>query len=134
VAAKLDWVSWSVTDFANLMAESDRKDWALVLLEIGVDTTTPNGKFVANVMPRSPSGARANRSAHGGRYAAKRAEGIHCGRPPKGLTQTVSQESTGEATRWCPLQTVAGFSDVPTNDVNREEQECRRGRACTFTM
>jgi len=49
IAAKLDRLSRSVYDFSALMAESTRLGWEMVLLEPAVDTTTPHGKFTANI-------------------------------------------------------------------------------------
>lgn len=45
VVAKLDRLSRSLLDFANLMERSRRKRWALVALDLGVDTTTPPGRW-----------------------------------------------------------------------------------------
>lgn len=50
MVAKLDRLSRSVQDFAATMATAQRQGWALVALDLGVDTTTPAGELVANVM------------------------------------------------------------------------------------
>lgn len=50
IAAKLDRLSRSVFDFADLMRRADAEGWAAVALDLGVDTATPNGRLVANVM------------------------------------------------------------------------------------
>jgi len=50
VVAKLDRLSRSMLDFAALMARATREHWALVALDLGVDTTTPAGEAMANVM------------------------------------------------------------------------------------
>ena len=50
VVAKVDRLSRSLVDFAGLMDRSAREGWALVALDLGVDTTTPTGEMVANVM------------------------------------------------------------------------------------
>lgn len=50
IAAKLDRLSRSVFDFADLMRRADAEGWAVVALDLGVDTATPNGRLVANVM------------------------------------------------------------------------------------
>src|SRR3954451_10205418 len=47
MATKLDRVSRSVRDFADLLARAEKEGWALVVLDIGLDLTTPMGKFVA---------------------------------------------------------------------------------------
>jgi len=49
ISAKLDRLSRSVYDFSSLMAESTKTGWEIVLLEPSVDTTTPHGKFTANI-------------------------------------------------------------------------------------
>lgn len=50
VCAKLDRLSRSLQDFANLMERARRGGWALVALDLGVDTSTPSGEMVASVM------------------------------------------------------------------------------------
>lgn len=50
VVAKLDRLSRSVPDFAHLLALAGRQRWAVVALDLGVDTTTPAGELVAGVM------------------------------------------------------------------------------------
>lgn len=49
MSAKLDRLSRSVYDFSSLMAQSTAKGWEIILLEPSVDTTTPHGKFTANI-------------------------------------------------------------------------------------
>lgn len=43
VVPKLDRLSRSLMDFSVLMERSRKKGWALVALDLGVDTTTPAG-------------------------------------------------------------------------------------------
>ncbi len=50
VVAKLDRLSRSVADFAGLLDAAQRGGWGLVALDLGVDTSTPAGELVANVM------------------------------------------------------------------------------------
>ncbi len=50
VATKLDRLSRSVLDFANLTATAQRGRWALVVLDLGLDMTTPQGEMMANVL------------------------------------------------------------------------------------
>lgn len=50
VVAKLDRLSRSLVDFAGVMETARRQGWAVVALDLGVDTTTPAGELVANVM------------------------------------------------------------------------------------
>jgi DNA invertase Pin-like site-specific DNA recombinase len=82
VVAKLDRLSRSIKDFAELMEQAARRKWALVALDLGVDTTSPSGKLVANVMA---SVAQWEREVIGQRtkdaLAVKRKEGARLGRP-----------------------------------------------------
>lgn len=50
VVAKLDRLSRSVIDFAAIMQTAAKEGWAVTVLDLGVDTTTPNGKLIANIM------------------------------------------------------------------------------------
>jgi DNA invertase Pin-like site-specific DNA recombinase len=50
VVAKLDRLSRSVLDFASIMETAATEGWSLVVIDLGVDTTTPNGELVANIM------------------------------------------------------------------------------------
>lgn len=50
VVAKLDRLSRSVVDFSNTLGIAKKQKWALILLDLGVDTSTPNGKLVAGLM------------------------------------------------------------------------------------
>jgi len=50
IVSKLDRLSRSLLDFATLMARSQREGWAIVALDIGVDTSTANGELVASII------------------------------------------------------------------------------------
>ncbi|WP_104192906.1 recombinase family protein [Cryobacterium sp. Y82] len=81
VVAKLDRLSRSVVDFAGVLDLARTRKWALVAIDLGVDTSTPTGELVANVMM---SVAQWERRVIGERtsaamQAAKRA-GRHMGR------------------------------------------------------
>jgi len=82
VVAKLDRFSRSLLDFADLTERSRRQGWALVALDLGVDTTTPSGEMMANVLAvfaqfeRRLIGQRTKEA-----LAQKRAAGVRLGRP-----------------------------------------------------
>ncbi len=82
VVAKLDRLSRSLADFANLMERSRRKGWALVALDLGIDTTTPSGELLSSVVA---SVAQYERRLIGQRtkeaLAVKRQQGVRLGRP-----------------------------------------------------
>ena len=50
IVSNLDRLSRSTKDFATLMERAQRRGWAPVVLDLGVDTTTPAGELVASVM------------------------------------------------------------------------------------
>ena len=81
VVSKLDRLSRSLIDFAQTMATAQRQGWALVALDLGVDTATPGGEMMANVLA---SFAQYERRIIGQRtrdgLAAKKAAGVKLGR------------------------------------------------------
>lgn len=50
VCAKLDRLARSVVDFAQLVEESKRQGWHVVVLDPAIDLTTPNGRLVAGML------------------------------------------------------------------------------------
>ncbi|MEK6206940.1 MAG: recombinase family protein [Chloroflexota bacterium] len=82
VVAKLDRLSRSLLDFSALMERSRKKGWALVALDLGVDTTTPSGEMMANVLAvfaqfeRRLIGQRTREA-----LAVRRSQGVRLGRP-----------------------------------------------------
>lgn len=83
VVAKLDRLSRSMLDFAAIMAMAQKQHWALVALDVNVDTTTPAGEAMAHVMATF---AQFERRLIGQRTRealdAKRRQGVRLGRPP----------------------------------------------------
>ncbi len=49
VVTKLDRLARSTLDFASIVRRAERKGWQLVVLDLGLDMTTPMGRFAANV-------------------------------------------------------------------------------------
>jgi DNA invertase Pin-like site-specific DNA recombinase len=84
VVAKLDRLSRSMVDFSALMAAAQRQGWALVALDCAVDTSTPVGEVVANVLATF---AQFERRLIGQRtreaLEQKRKQGVRLGRPPE---------------------------------------------------
>lgn len=114
VVAKLDRLSRSMLDFAGIIARSRKHDWSLVAIDLGVDTTTTNGKLIANIVialaewERELIGDR-TRAA----LAAVRARGTRLGRP-------VTTSADAEATIRIMRQSGATFGQVARalNDSN----------------
>jgi DNA invertase Pin-like site-specific DNA recombinase len=93
VVAKLDRLARSTLDFAQLVQRARDNRWALDAIDIGVDTSTPNGSLVANIIMAL---AEWEREIIGGRtrdaLAAARQRGVQLGRParlPKGTADTI---------------------------------------------
>ena len=96
IVAKLDRLSRSLLDFASLMERSQRGGWSLIALDLGVDTSTPSGEMMANVLAvfaqfeRRLIGER-TRAA----LAVRRAQGVTLGRPrtlPDGVRRRIVRE------------------------------------------
>jgi len=82
VVAKLDRLSRSMMDFAKLLALARHDGWSVVALDLGVDTTTPGGELVANVLVSVAQWERriiADRTREG--LAVAKARGAKLGRP-----------------------------------------------------
>ncbi|WP_082502723.1 recombinase family protein [Nocardioides sp. Leaf307] len=82
VVSKLDRLSRSILDFVTLMDRARREGWELVVLDLAIDTTTPSGSLMANVMAafaeyeRQLIGARTS-----GALQQLKATGVRLGRP-----------------------------------------------------
>jgi len=50
IVAKLDRLSRSTVDFGLLLEDAMRQDWAILALDVGVDTSTPNGEMIAGIL------------------------------------------------------------------------------------
>lgn len=80
VVAKLDRLSRSMFDFADLLRTADRQGWSVVALDLGVDTSTLNGRLVAHVLMSVAEWERGRigeRTAEG--LAVARAAGVQLG-------------------------------------------------------
>ncbi|MGD9735921.1 MAG: recombinase family protein [Solirubrobacterales bacterium] len=107
VAAKLDRLSRSMIDFTALMAMAQKQGWALVALDCAVDTTTPAGEAMANVLATF---AQFERRLIGQRtkeaLAAKRAAGVQLGRP-RALPDHVVDQVAAERRQGGTLREIA---------------------------
>ena len=79
--SRLDRLSRSMLDFASLMATAQRERWSIVALDLGVDTTTPEGEMMAHVRATFAQYERrliAQRTREA--LAARKAAGVRLGR------------------------------------------------------
>lgn len=122
VVAKLDRLSRSLLDFAALMARSRANGWMLVCLDVGVDTSTPSGEMVANVLAvfaefeRRLIGQR-TRDA----LATRRAAGVRLGRPQL-IPPAVREQMRDARARGVTLRAIAdqlNADGVPTAQGGR---------------
>lgn len=117
VVSKLDRLSRSLVDFAGLMARAQKQGWALVALDLGVDTTTASGELVANVMAAVAQWERriiSDRTKAA--LAMKRAEGVRLGRPLT-LASSLRQRIADERATGASLRAIAAglnADGVPT--------------------
>jgi DNA invertase Pin-like site-specific DNA recombinase len=82
VVAKMDRLSRSLLDFAQIMQEAQKQGWALIALDCPVDLTTPVGEALATIIATFAQLERAmigERTRDG--LAEKRAAGVRLGRP-----------------------------------------------------
>jgi len=83
VVAKLDRLSRSMLDFAGLMATAQKQSWALLAIDVAVDTTTPSGEAMASMLAVFGQFERrliSERTKQA--LAQKRAAGVRLGAPP----------------------------------------------------
>lgn len=117
LAVRIDRISRNVAEFAKLMGIASKQSWALVLSDMDIDTTTPQGEFMANIQI---SVAQYERKLIGQRtkagLAIKKAEGVQLGRRGS-LPVEVVQRIKAERSAGSTLTAIAnGLTDdnVPT--------------------
>jgi DNA invertase Pin-like site-specific DNA recombinase len=82
VVARLDRCSRDSHDFTGLLKRAARQGWSFVALDLGVDTSTPVGRMVAEMMMSVAQWERARISERTREaLAAKKARGERLGRP-----------------------------------------------------
>lgn len=107
VVAKLDRLSRSVGDFAQLTERARRRGWSIVALDVDVDTSTPTGEMVANI---TSSVSQWERRIIGARTSdalqAMKASGRRLGRPVE-LNDDVRERIATERAAGDSLRTIA---------------------------
>jgi DNA invertase Pin-like site-specific DNA recombinase len=117
MVAKLDRLTRSVHDASGLMKRAERAGWGLVALDVAVDTTTPQGTAMAQVLvvfaelERRLIGQR-TRDA----LAAKKAQGHKLGRP-RSLPEPVRRrivDAHAAGAGWSAIARQLNDDGVPT--------------------
>lgn len=101
VVTKLDRMSRSLLHAVEIMERARRQQWALIMLDVQVDTTTASGEAMANMLATF---AQFERRLIGERtkaaLAAKKAQGVALGRPRQMPTavarRIVEMRATGQ--------------------------------------
>lgn len=117
MVAKLDRLTRSVHDATGLMARAEQSGWGLVALDAPVDTTTPQGAAMAQVLAvfaeleRRLIGERTKAA-----LAVRRAQGVRLGRPRNLPSDVVSRivESRHSGATWAAIASGLNADSVPT--------------------
>ena len=104
IVAKLNRLSRSVADFAQLLRTAKKQRWSVVALDLGIDTATVNGRLVANIVMSVAEWEReiiSQRTTEG--LAEAKEAGVRLGRPvlvPKPVVRTIRRmRSNGHTLR-----------------------------------
>ncbi|WP_028653642.1 recombinase family protein [Nocardioides halotolerans] len=125
VVSKLDRLSRSLLDFCTLMESANKQGWQIVVLDLAVDTTTPSGQLMANVMSAF---AQYERQLIGARTSAAlqqlKAQGKRLGRPVA-LPMQIRQRIVAERESGMTLAAIA-------NRLNGDRIATARGGASWY--
>jgi DNA invertase Pin-like site-specific DNA recombinase len=118
IVAKLDRLSRSVFDFAGLIREAQKSGWNIVVLDLGLDLATAQGRFTAHVLSAM---AELERELIGQRtkeaLAVKRAQGVRLGRPsmtrPEVVARIMHMHEAGRET-FSAIAASLSRDNVPT--------------------
>jgi DNA invertase Pin-like site-specific DNA recombinase len=108
VVAKLDRATRSVADLCHLLDLSDRQGWDFIALDLGIDTSTPLGRAMAQMagvfseLERKMIGQRTSDA-----LAALKANGRRLGRPVE-LHEAVRIRIASERAQGESLRAIAG--------------------------
>ena len=132
VVAKLDRLSRSMLDFAAIMDRATRERWALVALDLGVDSTTPAGEMMANVLATFAQFERrliAQRTKDA--LAVKKAQGLRLG-ADRAIPSEVADRIRASRAEGATLQAIAdglNRDGVPTARADDAGIRLRSGQS-----
>jgi DNA invertase Pin-like site-specific DNA recombinase len=122
VVAKLDRLSRSMLDFTGVMAKAQKQGWALVALDCAVDTTTPAGEAMANMLATFAQFERrliSQRTREA--LAVKKAQGVRIGRPatmPKAVVAQMRRDRA-KGLSYAAIAEKLNAAGVPTAQGGR---------------
>lgn len=117
VVSKLDRLSRSMLDFATMMERARSAGWAIVVLDMDFDMTTPTGELMANMLAAFAQFERrliGQRTKDG--LAIKKAQGVQLGRRPS-TPEAVERRVLRERARGASMGRIAkGLNEdaIPT--------------------
>ena len=117
VVAKLDRLSRSVIDLCSILELSEKQGWSIVLLDLGIDTTTPAGRVQAQVIAAFAEYERrliSQRTKEAMKAAKDR--GIHCGVTspiPQEIVERIVHERL-EGKTWISIAIGLDYDLIPT--------------------
>lgn len=123
MVARLDRLTRSVHDATGLMMRSEKGGWGLVALDAPVDTTSPAGRAMAQILSvfaeleRRLIGERTKAA-----LAVKRDQGVVLGRPrtlPKAVVDRIVRERRAGRT-WTAIAERLNADQVPTAQGGRK--------------
>jgi DNA invertase Pin-like site-specific DNA recombinase len=123
VAAKLDRLSRSVLDFADLLQRADRRGWSLVVLDVDVDMTTPVGRLVVHILSAVAEFERriiAQRTRDA--LAVKKTQGEALGRPDRAAGEVLREiaELREQGLTYQRIADALNAEQVPTVQGGRQ--------------
>lgn len=117
VVSKVDRLSRSLLDFADVMARAQKEKWNLVALDLGVDLSTPQGQLLASVMASFAAYERELiRQRTRDALQALKSRGARLGRPvvvPPTVRQLVGRWRAAGAT-WQGCADALNAAGIPT--------------------
>ncbi len=104
VSAKVDRIARDLHDLTGLLRRAEREGWALVGLDLGLDTSSPVGRLVVQIMGGVAEWERATiRQRTRDALAEKKARGQRLGRPSllprEVLARVLAEREAGESLR-----------------------------------
>jgi DNA invertase Pin-like site-specific DNA recombinase len=112
VVSKLDRLARSVADFAGLVRRAEREGWALVVVDLAVDMSTPTGGLLANVTASVAEWERkviAQRTREA--LAVRKSQGVKLGRP-RMLDPKIAERIRSHRASGATLQAIAADLNI----------------------